>query len=379
METKAVFQKEHPNNAAFATLRRIVLWILLFGAVGTWFELLLLEHTEGFWQLVPLILIAVSLLTVAWHYMSRGMASMLALRATMALVGISGFVGVWLHYRGNVEFELEMYPGLSGFGLFWEAMKGATPALAPGTMTLLGLLGLAYTYGLSTRKQSNESAKQRELDMKAFKAFLFVSVAAVSCGALFVVPVEAQVGRSQASIDPNIATEQQLLALPHLNATTVKSIMERRPFLTMTQLNAVLSPSLNKQQLTELYGKMFVHINLNTATDEEILLIPGLGNRMLHEFKEYRPYLAMAQFRREIGKYVDDKELARLEQYVFVPINLNTATDADILTIPGMGNRMLHEFKEYRPYRSIEQFRREIGKYVNDREVARFERYVTLN
>lgn len=213
--------------------------------------------------------------------------------------------------------------------------------------------------------------------MKAFRGFLFV--AAISCGALLALPVEAQVGRSQSLIDPNIAGEQQLLALPHLNPTIVKGIMERRPFLSMVQLNSFLNPSLNKQQLTDLYGKMFVHINLNTATDEEILLIPGLGNRMLHEFKEYRPYRALAQFRREIGKYVDDKELARFEQYVFVPINLNTATDADILTIPGMGNRMLREFKEYRPYKSIEQFRREIGKYVNDKEVARFERYVTLN
>ena len=81
----------------------------------------------------------------------------------------------------------------------------------------------------------------------------------------------------------------------------------------------------------------------------------------------------------EIGKYVDDKELARLEQYVFVPINLNTASDADILSIPGMGQRMLREFKEYRPYKAIQQFRREIGKYVDDKEVARLERYVTLN
>ena len=100
---------------------------------------------------------------------------------------------------------------------------------------------------------------------------------------------------------------------------------------------------------------------------------------MLGEFKEYRPYRALAQFRREIGKYVDDKELARLEQYVFVPINLNTASDADILSIPGMGQRMLREFKEYRPYKAIQQFRREIGKYVDDKEVARLERYVTLN
>ena len=100
---------------------------------------------------------------------------------------------------------------------------------------------------------------------------------------------------------------------------------------------------------------------------------------MAHEFEEYRPYRALAQFRREIGKYVDDKELARLEQYVFVPINLNTAGDKDMLSIPGVGDRMLHEFKEYRPYRAIAQFRREIGKYVDDKELARLERYLTLN
>jgi DNA uptake protein ComE-like DNA-binding protein len=71
--------------------------------------------------------------------------------------------------------------------------------------------------------------------------------------------------------------------------------------------------------------------------------------------------------------------MGQLEQYVFVPINLNTASDADILSIPGMGQRILHEFKEYRPYKAIQQFRREIGKYVDDKEVARLERYVTLN
>jgi DNA uptake protein ComE-like DNA-binding protein len=61
-----------------------------------------------------------------------------------------------------------------------------------------------------------------------------------------------------------------------------------------------------------------------------------------------------------------------------VPININTATDAEILAIPGMGPRMLREFKEYRPYTSIEQFRREIGKYVDKKEVARFEKYIVI-
>jgi DNA uptake protein ComE-like DNA-binding protein len=141
----------------------------------------------------------------------------------------------------------------------------------------------------------------------------------------------------------------------------------------------LLAPSLSREQRSGVYRRLFVQINLNTAADAEILLIPGIGDRLLGEFKEYRPYKALAQFRREIGKYVDDREVGRLEQYVFVPINLNTATDADILSIPGVGQRMLTEFKEYRPYKAIQQFRREIGKYVDDREVARLERYVTLN
>ena len=191
-------------------------------------------------------------------------------------------------------------------------------------------------------------------------------------------PARAQVGKSVTIVDANIASDKELAALPHVSAGLVKSILDRRPFPSITELDALLSPTLSRQQLTELYGRLFVHLNLNTATREQILLIPNAGPRMAHEFEEYRPYKALSQFHREIDKYVDDNELARLEQYVFVPINLNTATDADILTIPGLGNRMLHEFKEYRPYKAIEQFRREIGKYVDKREVARLERYVTI-
>jgi DNA uptake protein ComE-like DNA-binding protein len=202
----------------------------------------------------------------------------------------------------------------------------------------------------------------------AFLATVFVSTAAA-----------AQVGRQPGLVDPNLATAEQLEKLPHLTPALAKAIRDGRPFLSMTALNELLSKSLSAEQRKALYGTMFIHVNLNTASKDEILLIPGVGEKMLHEFEEYRPYRGLAQFRREIGKYVDAKELARLEGYVFVPIDLNTATDDAILSIPGVGSRMLREFKEYRPYKSIEHFRREIGKYVNDREVARLERYVTIN
>jgi DNA uptake protein ComE-like DNA-binding protein len=204
-------------------------------------------------------------------------------------------------------------------------------------------------------------------------------VAALVLATLIPAGLHGQAGRRGDVLDVNTASEKQLTSMPGLTPALVKTIMERRPFLTMMDVDALLAPSLSREQRTQVYRQLFLQINLNTASDAEILLIPGVGERMLGEFKEYRPYRALAQFRREIGKYVDAKELARLESYVFVPINLNTASDADILSIPGMGQRMLNEFKEYRPYKAMPQFRREIGKYVDDEEVARLERYVTLN
>jgi DNA uptake protein ComE-like DNA-binding protein len=208
---------------------------------------------------------------------------------------------------------------------------------------------------------------------------LATALASVSLLAFAAPPAAAQVGKSVTIVDANAATEQQLSAIPELTPTLVKSIVAGRPFPSITELDALLGKTLSQEQRTAVYGRLFVHLNLNTATREQILLIPNAGPRMVREFHEYRPYKALAQFHREIDKYVDDTELARLEQYVFVPIDLNAASDADIQTIPGVGARMLREFKEYRPYKAIEQFRREIGKYVDDKEVARLERYVIIN
>ena len=208
----------------------------------------------------------------------------------------------------------------------------------------------------------------------------FTLICVVAAFVVLANAARAQVGKPVTIVDPNVASEADLAKLPHINASISKALVNRRPFLSMTALDGFLrAQGLTRAQLTDVYDRMFVQINLNTATNEEIQLIPRMGPRMLHEFLEYRPYKSLAVFHREIDKYVDDSELARLEQYVFVPIDLNTASDADILTIPGVGTRMLKEFKEYRPYKAMDQFRREIGKYVSKEEVARLERYVAIN
>ena len=175
-------------------------------------------------------------------------------------------------------------------------------------------------------------------------------------------------------LNANLATEAELNDLD-LASETVNQILENRPFLTMNALDALLGEMENK---TELYKKLFVPFNLNTTDEEDFKIIPGVGDRMAHEFEEYRPYTSIKQFRREIGKYVDEDEVTRYENYVFVPIELNTASEEDIKALPGVGNRMAHEFQEYRPYTNLAQFRMEIGKYVDNKELVRLERFVYL-
>jgi DNA uptake protein ComE-like DNA-binding protein len=205
-------------------------------------------------------------------------------------------------------------------------------------------------------------------------------VTIVSALALLVVPVSSvwgQVGKGL--IDPNVASEAELRTLPHMTPAIVTSLIEKRPFLSVLDLNTFLtSQKLTAEQAAEFYRRAFVHVNLNTGTREEILLIPGAGARMAREFAEYRPWVNWAQFDREISKYVGQAETDRLKQYVFIPINLNTASDADLLTVPGAGARMVREFKEYRPWKTKAQFDAEISKYVGAKETSRFWRYFVI-
>jgi DNA uptake protein ComE-like DNA-binding protein len=200
---------------------------------------------------------------------------------------------------------------------------------------------------------------------------VFAIVACVSTSA------RAQVGKGL--VDPNVAAENEITALPHMTPAIAKAMIDKRPFMSVIELNAfLLGQKLTPQQAEDFYRKAFVHVNLNTGTREEILLIPGAGTRMTKEFMEYRPWKTWTQFDKEIGKYVGQQETDRLKQYVFIPVNLNTATDNDILTIPGAGARMVKEFKEYRPWKAKAQFDKEIGKYVGPKETARLWRYVVI-
>ncbi len=189
----------------------------------------------------------------------------------------------------------------------------------------------------------------------------------------------AQVGKSQGVVDINAVAEKDLGGMPNMTPAIAKAIVAKRPFGSITELNALLvSQGLTPQQAMELYPRAFVHINLNTATPEEILLVPGAGRRMTHEFAEYRPWRSWAQFDREIGKYVGAEATAKLAQYCFIPMNANTASDADLLTIPGTDQSLVQKIKAGRPYKSSAYLEQALAKGSSGSEAKRVARFLAV-
>ena len=145
-------------DPTLARLRRALFAILTAGYVGIGAELLLGGHYEDVLQIVPLTIIAASLAALAWYGIGGGAASLRLLRVMMFVSVASGGLGVVLHYLGNTEFELERTPTLGGFALVREALTGATPALAPGTMVLLGAIGLLAIWRHPALARKNPAA-----------------------------------------------------------------------------------------------------------------------------------------------------------------------------------------------------------------------------
>jgi DNA uptake protein ComE-like DNA-binding protein len=143
-------------------------------------------------------------------------------------------------------------------------------------------------------------------------------IGVLALSALAAAPASAQTAKGL--IDPNESAESELAQLPHMTPAIARSMVEKRPFKTIIELNKfLLDQRLSAAQAKDFYGNAFVKINLNTGTKEEFLLIPGVGSRMSAELQEYRPWRTWAQFDKEIGKYVGQQEADRLKKYVFIP------------------------------------------------------------
>ncbi|MGD2070781.1 MAG: hypothetical protein PVI57_19060 [Gemmatimonadota bacterium] len=178
-------------------------------------------------------------------------------------------------------------------------MRRATPR--PGVLIACALLPLAACSG-------EEAAESEPPESPAAEA------AAEPAAGEAMAADEA----TEALIDPGTASREEMVGVAGIDDELADAIIANRPYDDMLAVDAVLAASLDEPAREEVYRHLWKPLDLNSALPEEILLIPGVGERMLHEFEEYRPYQALAEFRREIGKYVDDEEVARLERYVTI-------------------------------------------------------------
>jgi len=121
-------------------------------------------------------------------------------------------------------------------------------------------------------------------------------------------------------------------------------------------------------------------LNLNAVTGDELLTtIPGFSNRMVREFQEYRPYVSIQQFRREIGKYVGDGQVADWEKYVYVPISINDSDSETLQQIPGLDVSEAELLMAGRPYSTVDDFIARLSEFISAEELEIAKTYLGDN
>ena len=143
-----------------------------------------------------------------------------------------------------------------------------------------------------------------------------VSIGSVASAVQAQAPAQVEALRAQARLNPNTASAAQIRRIPGVSGPAATAIVRGRPYRDQAAFHRTATAALGEARAKSVYPYLFVPVNLNTASRESIALIPGMTPRMIHEFEEYRPYTSMDQFHREIGKYVSPAETARLASYV---------------------------------------------------------------
>lgn len=139
--------------------RSWLLGVLTLALIGMGTELAFIGHVEEWTQVIPVALIGMGLIAALALWVKPGAPAVQLFRVVSGLFIVAGALGIYLHYRGNAEFELEMRPTMAGLELLWNSLTGATPALAPGSMIPIGLIGLITTYRHPAATRESDAAR----------------------------------------------------------------------------------------------------------------------------------------------------------------------------------------------------------------------------
>jgi len=154
------------------------------------------------------------------------------------------------------------------------------------------------------------------------------------------------------------------------NGTTTTSVPASTAAATTA---AAPSPAVALVTTTAATAKL----NLNEVTEEQLLsTIPNFSNRMVREFMEYRPYVSIQQFRKEIGKYVSAEQVTAYEQYVYVPVEVDQADAATLQQLPSVDASIAQQLIAGRPYGSNEAFLTKLASLVSTTDAQQASAYL---
>ncbi|MCS6827489.1 MAG: helix-hairpin-helix domain-containing protein [Caldilinea sp.] len=146
-------------------------------------------------------------------------------------------------------------------------------------------------------------------------------------------------------------------------STSVENASPSAQTIAEATVSAQSGAVASEQSLAPVGGK----INLNDMTAEQLLTtIPNFGERMVREFFEYQPYVSIQQFRREMGKYVSAEQVTEYEKYVYVPIDINQADAETLKQIPGLSEEAARALIAARPYADVGAFLAKLAEVAPD-------------
>ena len=259
---------------SLAGLRRVLGALFVIGSVGLAVELVFLEHFENGWMLLPLVAIGLGVVTLGLRIVVGSRLTIQLFRGVMCVMILTGLLGAALHYQAGAEFQADMESDVVCRPVALESSPHEGPADAGAWRP--GAIGppRSRLHLRLTRRPHRAGFDDRSPLMTRSRSLLFAST--VLAIALFGAASRAQVG--QGILDLNAVPESTLSTLPGFTPAIAKAFVAARPFATIVEANTLpVGQKLTPDQLSTLYGKAFVHLNLNTARRQEILLIPVAG------------------------------------------------------------------------------------------------------
>ena len=148
-----------------------------------------------------------------------------------------------------------------------------------------------------------------------FWAVLAIVVSVLGSGVSITLAQDVEPSPTPAAekININIASLEELIAVPGITQEIAEAIIECRPYATVEDLLNI--EGFEEEELAKLQPLIDVKkINVNSATLEELTLLPGITPEIAEAIIKGRPYTKVEDLLNVEG--ICEKELTKIREYV---------------------------------------------------------------